>query len=503
MPRDYYAEEIEGQKSRDYYEEEVMGKIPPSENVLQRAVNIGGGMAKNAFQRMIQAGPASFNTITGGPQTEFAHGAKTEIFNQLGMPEVVSESLSGATDPQAIMGATLGANTVKQMPGALRKGANWFAEPWQNVSKIQKYKSSGLEDIGRESSEALGQVSKKSSMQKQVVGRMYGDEPLSGLESSERYLEKGIKKSSDVEALNLQKDLPRMYGKKSGQYGEELGNLIGDKPIPVKASEVNPQIENVLLKHGVLRFDEGGKIVPARAPISANESKIYNMYRNFKEGITENPDIEVDASDLLKSKDSMKVRFGKPFSKDDMLMSDVRTHISSVLDDKVKGLKELRSKHAPFLKGKYQSIKELNPFSSEYETGRATKFVERIAKGTASPDEKRLVGFLENELGREIGKEGKSFGNRLQQVPMKAKAIKARLDDELSRVERTLEDAKTAIAQKKSTSTKQLEDIVDEMMRKNNLEKWKRKGIAIGASSIPFVKGFLLRALGWSGSRPE
>jgi len=87
---------------RSYYRERHQKEIPKSQNVLQRASRAASGLGDvlmGGARRTLQAGPTSFNSITGGLGTEFAHGIKTEALMKGGFPEIAAESLSGTTDP--------------------------------------------------------------------------------------------------------------------------------------------------------------------------------------------------------------------------------------------------------------------------------------------------------------------------------------------------------------------------------------------------------------------
>ena len=182
----------------------------------------------------------------------------------------------------------------------------------------------------------------------------------------------------------------------------------------------------------------------------------------------------------------MKVPWGKKFSGEDMLMSRVRSNVSSALEDKIPGLKEYRSSHAPFLEGKYQSIKELNPFSNEYSTKKAAGFLERYSKnepGKFAPDEKRLVSFLERELGDSINPKGKAFGNRLQESASRKKNIESNMKEVLGKVDKTIQDSITAIKSKKITSEKELQGIVDQMTRENYWSMAKRGALGTVATT--------------------
>lgn len=76
-------------------------------NPIGEAIKTTGDILSGGFKRQISSGPVSFNTITGGPATEFAHGVKTAAMVKGGVPELVAEAASGATDPQQILGGIL------------------------------------------------------------------------------------------------------------------------------------------------------------------------------------------------------------------------------------------------------------------------------------------------------------------------------------------------------------------------------------------------------------
>lgn len=98
--------------------------LETTKNPFQEALSTTGEVLSGGFKRQMATGPTSFNTITGGPATEFGHGVKTEAMVRAGVPEIVAESASGATDPQVIMGAGLtrvGQSLTSRFPEALKR----------------------------------------------------------------------------------------------------------------------------------------------------------------------------------------------------------------------------------------------------------------------------------------------------------------------------------------------------------------------------------------------
>lgn len=506
---------------KKYEDLTIEESLPKSEGIFQRALKGVGTQAMKMITPNQDQGLMKFAGPTGLPWQKQANdpGGMMDVIGGAS-GEVISD-MANVKDPLArgIIGAVadprtyVGGGKLTQMAGGkaiegAKKGAGWFAKPWQKVSEIDKFKSSGMSDIAQEALQKEAQIFKSGGLRKQVSNKLYGDEPLRGVESQTSYLEKSIPKATHQESLRLQKDLPVLYGRKSREFGNKLSELVGDRPVEVPVSEIQPALKQSLLEHGILKFDETGNMIPARAPISKNETKLFNMYRNFEEGLFENPEIVTDASDLIKTQSAMKIPFGKAFKGDDMLMNTVKKNISGVIEKYVPGVKELRSSHAPFIQGKYASIKELSPFSGQFSTKKASGFLQKYAsglpesKGGLSSSEKSLVGFLEKELGRTLVPEGKAMGGRLGQMASKQKAVKDNMKQILSDIDKSVDDAVTTIKSQRITDEKQIQEVVDQMIRKNNLDKWKRKGIAIGVGSVA-GNAILSRVTNWLFGKPS
>lgn len=122
--------------SYDPFSGKVTKKQGFGSQLLQKTGDIiGGGM-----RRTIEAGPTSFNTITGGPQTEIIHGIKTEGLVRSGVPELFSEALSTATDPQTILSGAIAAKVP--LKGVIaRSGAKAQKEAVDIAQRILKPKN--------------------------------------------------------------------------------------------------------------------------------------------------------------------------------------------------------------------------------------------------------------------------------------------------------------------------------------------------------------------------
>lgn len=99
---------------------------------LQEGLKTTGDILGGAFKRQLKTGPTSFNTITGGPATEFAHQVKMEALKRTPIPEYpigevgvgggnLHEAIASGTDPQAFAPESLVSARLNAVPGAIER----------------------------------------------------------------------------------------------------------------------------------------------------------------------------------------------------------------------------------------------------------------------------------------------------------------------------------------------------------------------------------------------
>lgn len=122
--------------------------------IIGNAVNQTKDILGNAAKRTFQAGPMSFNNLTGGVGTQFAHDVKAYSLEKFLNPTpgqsrmkdfivpVVAESAAGATDPQTILSSFLSPKGSYQFglrrPGSYERldSMKASANARQSVSKL-------------------------------------------------------------------------------------------------------------------------------------------------------------------------------------------------------------------------------------------------------------------------------------------------------------------------------------------------------------------------------
>jgi len=109
-------------------------------NPVSTALKQTGEIISEAGKRTFLSGPTSFNNITGGIGTEFAHNVKGSTLERLGVAPWISEALSTATDPQSVLLPLTGGTSKVAMssPGAIErlKSMKLSSEGRSAVSKL-------------------------------------------------------------------------------------------------------------------------------------------------------------------------------------------------------------------------------------------------------------------------------------------------------------------------------------------------------------------------------
>ena len=234
-----------------------------------------------------------------------------------------------------------------------------------------------------------------------------------GYEGLTDALKKQVSQYSDAEAKQLQSDLPKIFAKKSQEYGSKLKDIIESLPATrnsVPAENIVQGMEDSLVNHGVMRYTPEGQLIQARTNLSSTEQKILDLYSSTKEQLTNNPGSKIDIQDLMKNQKFLSPKFGKAWTPDDRLSASVAENISNHITDTVPEIKRLRQDYAPFLEWKKQIIKDTNPFGGQFDTQKASSLLSKVGtparvnqSGALRPDEARLVSQLENVIGRQVG----------------------------------------------------------------------------------------------------
>lgn len=422
--------------------------------------------------------------------------------------------VAGKTVAQVVGGAIAGTKIGKSVGGFLNQPIGQIGK---NISQttsrltnpirhpIQYAKDliegpSLTKTAGREQKFTLGQttdittrnLSKTANIKQTITERKY-ENIIRGYDELSDVLKKKIVKEGHREALNLQKQLPVLFRRKSLEFGAKRDTLIKGKGITVPANEVVGTMEEVLTYKGVLRFDEeAGRLITARSPMTPAEKQIYGLYKGTMRQLEENPGAVIDVEDILRAEKFAQPKFGKAWTPDDKLKANFSEKFSDAAEKYITGYKELKSDFAPYLQWKKQAIKETLPFSGKYETGKATGLISKIGSESLKPDEAHLLADLEKQIGRQVGGKIKTYQKGLKDIGEKQITIKEEAKAILDKMKQDASDEVFKLRQIEKITDKQIDNAVDKLVKQYRTRRIKL-GVVAGVGFTILTGGNLLK----------
>lgn len=409
--------------------------------------------------------------------------------------------------PATIKGAQVAGETALGTAVNVGQGAkNVVTAPYRYVkdiiqtpAKAKKLADEALFNIEQNTRAQAHSLNKAADMKQSVVAKNYASTEKSYADL-EKVLDFSAQKAGYKEALALQKELPKHFAAMSSKFGSRLNELIKGQDITIPAQGVVQSLESALVDKGVLRFDPETKALSvAASPRTPAESKIYNAYVNAKNLMDSNPEAVFDATDLIRTNNIIKPKYGKKWTPDEYMQARVVEKLSQHINDAVPGIQALKTEFRPYLQWKDRVINKLEPFAGERNASKAGSLISKAGTQELSFDDRRMLGELEKQLGRDVGGKVKA----LRQGQAIAASKRAMIKDEAAKV---LSDLKSRTAdevfnlrQQKNISKRAINDSVDKI-----LAEYGHKRVIAGAAgavvsaplmSRAFIKYFLRREM--------
>ena len=220
---------------------------------------------------------------------------------------------------KAVTGSRVGKAVGKTVTSPFRYVKDLIKAP----GEAKKLAQDTIFDIEQNTRELARKITTKSKIKERVLEKNYS-KIEKGYSDLEKVLDYSAQKAGHREAISLQKELPKHFSRMSTKYGGRLKSLIGEKDISVPANKVVNSLEESLMEKCVIRFDpQQNTLVLARSPQSAIESKIYNAYQNTKNLMSNKPEAVIDATDLIRTNNIVKPKYGKKWTPDEYMQARV------------------------------------------------------------------------------------------------------------------------------------------------------------------------------------
>lgn len=293
------------------------------------------------------------------------------------------------------------------------------------------------------------------------------DALLRSYDELEDTMKKMIIKESDKEALALQKDLPRLFSKKSKEYGDAQDKIIKSLPEEsrnISSDRIIKTMEDSLEQFGILRKEPSGQLIISRVPATDTEKQIFNLYESQKKFST------INLEDLIKTQKFIEPRFGKYWTPDDKLRSDVASKLSDIVTESVPALKKLRAENAPFFEWKKSAIDKLKPFSNKYDV--ETGIISKLSSGKLDPSEQRLIADLNRILGKKVGGKVPSLQKGISSIPSKKEQIENTTSEIIKKMREDAAKEIFRLRSKKDLTSHNIDLAVNKLVNKYRIRKY-------------------------------
>lgn len=437
--------------------------------------------------------------------------------NRYGSLEKLAETVS--TDPFGFVGDVYGAGSlvgglrprnlpmttqaiksgVKATVSGVKKTGEVATAPYryakdliQTPGRAKKLAKETIFDIEQNTRELAHKISRKAELSGRIKQKNYSAIEK-GYADLEKTLDYAAQKAGQAEVLSLQKELPAHFSRMSTKYGERLKGLVEGKDITIPAQKVVDSIEQTLLEKGIIRFDQQQNgLILARSPKTGAETKIYDAYQNVQNLMSNAPEATIDVQDLIRTNNVIKPKYGKQWTPDEHMQAGLVEKLSQHINDAVPGIKQLKTEFRPYLQWKDKVIKRLKPFAGERETKAGTGVVSKLGTKDLSFDDKRMLGELEKQLGREVGTKVKAYRKGQETVGIKKEAIKAEAQKVLQDFKDKASEEVFRLRQNKNISVKTVNESVEKIVSQYT-KKRVIAGTAVGVTVAPLLQGTFLK----------
>lgn len=417
-----------------------------------------------------------------------------DVFRGSGVPEPLAAGAGLATDIAFTPGGGEGAIALTKGVGSLIKGGgkqigkgfNYVKDAFTGGEKARILGEESKFTLRQSTAEQTRNLSQTAKMKTDIV-KSNQDVVNQGYDDLSDTLKKMIVKESDKQSLNLQKDLPKLFSRKSVEYGAKKDALIKGKDITVPAKDTLQGVEDSLLQHGILR-KEGEKLIVARAPMTSAEHEVYSLWSGTRQKLIENPNASIAVEDLMRTQKFMQPEFGRAWTPDDKLKSIVSKSLDALNKKYIKGYKELQNEYSPFLEWKNSAIDKLKPFSNKYDV--ETGIVSKLGSGKINPDEQRLMTELNDVLGKQIGGKVPALQKGLASIPDKKAALQQASSEVIKKMRSDVAKEIFNLRQKKNVQIHDIDQLVNKLVHQYKTRQLKI-GIAGALSLGGIAKGTL------------
>lgn len=418
-----------------------------------------------------------------------AQGIQTEIAEGFTSPASVVGGLAtkipGVQQAgRAIANSPIGRGVGRIMNAPLEKipskAKNFVSDLITGPERAQAAAKEAKFVLQQESGRKIDEVRRIGSI-KQDIAQRNADATARGYDDLSATMEDRARNLAREEGKNIQKELPKVFGKKSSEYGARKEVLFTDET-NIPAHKVIDGLQDALEQHGIVRM-EGDKLITVRAPMTPKEHDIYNLYTGTKQQLLDNPGAVINAKDLVKSKKIIEPDFGKAWTSDDKLQAAASQSLDRHLKDYVPGFKELQKEYAPFLEWKKSAIDALKPFEGRYNV--STDALGKQGSKALSDNEKEFFSVLQKHYESPHGTRIKSLNEGIQKTAANKERAALKAEETMKKLRNSIAKDIKAIKQDKTLKARDIDRATEQLIKKYT----KQRILTVGVGALLGGKG--------------
>jgi hypothetical protein len=427
--------EVEPGESLQDYTKKIKDVIEPREldiisqgTIKQLEAPIGAALATAAGP----AGPPLASLATGVGKFAALEGvAELSGINQA-IQNIPNETVKDSVDVLKFVGLGKLASLKFGKKFSKMRPVQWFLDTFRGPKRARLKLSKESGDIRIKTAKEIKGVRRQKVLKKRILSKEESfklknienesNDLAKALDSANKKYSRSIQDESFLKSKEIRKELPKLYKKKSIEYGEARKTILEGSKVNATPAEVLPAMEESLVNHGLMKPSEKG-LVPLREPITIAERMIVAEYGKLK---SMNPDAVIDLVQLDSMRQSIKPNFGKPWSPSEHLQAEVSEGISGVIAVKSPEFARFRKAFGPFLEWKKAMNNQFKPFAGKFSNKFGASNIAKYAdhRKTIDTDTTALISQLERVSGKDFTSKAKGIRKLGKEIDVRKRSLK-------------------------------------------------------------------------------
>lgn len=455
-------------------------------------------------------------TVTGQPAPSYK-----SVYKDAGVPENIAGPAGFATDIALFPGGArstvelgkAGVGLLKSGAKAIGEGSGkavkYVTDAFTGEAKANIAKNEAKFNLNQSTLDKSKSISDTAN--KQVGEIQTGQNAVNkGYQELESKLKGQIALEADKQGLNVQKDLPELFKKKSKEYAakqSEILKSLTDNERNIPTDKIVGDMENTLLKFRILKKDPVKGLIQTDVQLTPAENKVVGLFNDLKNSgktiTTESPILgesgkpirsivepptTISAEDLIGHKQFIRPsapKYGQLWGSDEKLQSEISEVFAKHTPE---ALRSLDREYQPFMELKDAATSKLDPYAGKYDvaTGALSKSgtESMVSSGQTNASEQRLFNDLNSEIGKKIQGKIPGMQKRLSSLPDQKAMIENASTEAIKKIRKDAADEIFRLRKQKKVSSYDIDQTTARLVHQYQTRKYRiYGGVALASLS--------------------